>query len=325
LQIAQKANDAEMEARAYTELGTLMLVQGTFQGARDLLQKALPLHQQSGDVAWQGRTLLSLGNVFLMRGDIEKTRACFERALPRFQAVGEVVLEGACRGSLGTVEQVVGNQEAALKHFERAIGIHRDVGAPRFEGCILIGLGSLCHETGRLQQAKEHYRRGHRILRDVGDVRWEGITLGYTATLLHEEGQLQQAWGLFDKAVELLNSSDPRVVSVFLGGQAAVEAAMGRPDEARARLARAETMAKATSDPLLAPSLKMYAAFVSLADASAEEDEAARHAHLERARRQLRVAREQTQSNSAAALRSDLADLFRLGVRILGLSLSKKV
>ncbi len=314
--LARENGDRSLAGRGLTEMGTLRLILGQHIPAQDMLRRALTMHKDVGDVAWQGRTLLAAGNVCLMRGDTDRARACFEGALPRFRAVGEVVLEGACLGNLGTLEQASGRLQEAMNNLERAVALHREVGANRFEGYALVCLGSVSHELSDMDRASEFYSEGLQRLREVGDRRWEGVALGYLGVLLHETGRFESARKRLERALELLTATgDTRMATIANGALGAVMCAMGEPGKAEKLLERAEELARKSDDEMLTDVIDVYRAYIDIAESLDAPSRAG--AELLRDAARDRLVRAMVKAEPGDLMTSDLADLYRLSVRLL--------
>jgi len=317
LEIARTSKDKSIGGRGLTEMGTLRMVMGQHLPASDMLRRALGMHKAVGDVEWQAKTLLAMGNVCMMRGEIEKARACFEAAIPRFQAVGESVLEGACLGNLGTLEQAQGHLDQAREYLEQAVAKHQEVGATRFEGYALTCLGSVSHEQGALELASGFYRSGLKVLREAGDRRWEGVVLGYSGLLLHELGRFKYARKRLHRALELLrDTGDMRMAGFLHGALAAVASAMGDLKVAEYQLDRAKDMAKKTDSQLLDHAVDVYRGFVDIAESMEAPSRAGASLLRDTARDRLVRAMVRMDPDDDG-VQSDLADLYRLSVRLL--------
>jgi CHAT domain-containing protein/Flp pilus assembly protein TadD len=152
LELAQKANDRDNEARALNALSLLAKDAGQPGTALELLQKALALRPPGS----RGRavTLNTLGVVYRQLDRPEEARKAYAEALPIFRSLGDAREQASCLGNLGRLEATAGHDAAALDDFNGALGLYRTLADPPDLAWTLTGKAWVLRRRGNLEAAR---------------------------------------------------------------------------------------------------------------------------------------------------------------------------
>jgi uncharacterized protein HemY len=115
-------------------LGSLVLQQGGFERARELLEESLVMYQERGSQWGMAMTCLDLGSVVLSQGDYRRARQLYKVSLALFSEQGNKRCIAYALEGLGIVHETEGQnaetarQAAAL--WAAAAALRQEVGAP---------------------------------------------------------------------------------------------------------------------------------------------------------------------------------------------------
>ncbi len=148
ISIARGAGDAELTARATTNLGSIAHLRGKDTLALSLYRSAMIAWRGLGHAAGVAQVSHNLALVFREQGDLGAAAAAATRAVRAARESGDTALEGTVR--LGSVEQAlaegaIGRATVELDHARRCAEAARDglgqAEAARLEGAIALAEG----------------------------------------------------------------------------------------------------------------------------------------------------------------------------------------
>jgi tetratricopeptide (TPR) repeat protein len=293
---------------------------GEDEAARARLEHALEVAEDAGhEVCAEVHT--SLGVLHHGRRRLVEAQSAYERALALLGADAEPRARARLVANLAALDHDRRESEAARAGYERALALLEGAGDPRLSGITLTNLAVLEQEQGDLLAALNRYERARTLLERAGDARLLGITLGNIGALHHDRDDLEAARRTFEEAREALGPTGDRASMALTEARlAAVLADAGQVPEAQTRASSAMKAADAAGDALARASAELAMAFLEVARARDETNDArAAGARLARARRLAEAVR--TPAEPGAPSPVELSDDVRGAMRRLERSL----
>jgi serine/threonine protein kinase/tetratricopeptide (TPR) repeat protein len=202
VELAQRAESAELESEALRRLGAVQAHVGELESAREHLTRArdLAVHEPQRAVA-----LVQLGVVELLENKLEAALACVDTALRlqrrarRYQLPGITAAGHMLRGR---IYRIFGRPARALGSMERAVQLARQAGERRLEMEATARLGGLLLDLNRPEDAESRLREALLIAGEIEDLRGQTLASLWLGTLLWEQGDLTSA-SVLDRASRL--------------------------------------------------------------------------------------------------------------------------
>lgn len=148
-------------------LGSLVKRKGDWPQSRQLLEQALATYQSIDDQRGQGRVLAVLGSLSLMEGDVEGARDAHMRSIEFARSSGDDFTAVNGLLSTGNIERDTGSRDRAVAlyqgAFDAATKIHDLVGV----SVALNNLANLFIEAGDLDRARTLHLDGLRVRHEV--------------------------------------------------------------------------------------------------------------------------------------------------------------
>jgi len=156
---------------------------------------------------------------------------------------------------------------------DEGLSVARRAGIPILEGACLTARGCLLQDLGRLDEALAHHAEAASIFRARDSSLREASALHYLATTHLERGEPSDAVMVLEQARARLEPAGPPRYDVLTSSALAVAlAALGRREESRLELARAERALVAVPDePALATVVALHRATVDVSAGVAGE------------------------------------------------------
>jgi len=218
LALSEAAGDKVGEAINHAALAEIFVYQDNPQQAFKHLGLAEPLVNSLGDPKLQANLYRIRGAAFLSSGDYEQALAAYRLAMPLLRSQNDENGQAEIYASVGWVYQSLGEAPKALGCYESALIL--SVRSRNKEGQVKarLGMGLLYRSLGEANKALEQYRSALPIAQKPEQ---PGI-LSSIAELYQSRNELAMALINYEKALELIRSSDDRA------GEAAVLTGMGR-------------------------------------------------------------------------------------------------
>ncbi|MBM7056851.1 AfsR/SARP family transcriptional regulator [Streptomyces durocortorensis] len=202
LEAAVRTGDTLGEAAMLHTIGTLEIVQWSYDAAHERLSLALRLFEAQGQA--QGRALV-LRNLALCerhRGDMDRARQMARRSLEIFRTVGDHYAEAHVLGLLAQIELERGDPQASLVLSSEAVARSRGLGTARGEAQSTVRLAEALLHQGDGERAEEASRRALELVRDSGDRRGEAHALRTLGEALWRRGRTEEAEVVLRDALE---------------------------------------------------------------------------------------------------------------------------
>jgi CHAT domain-containing protein len=244
LGLRRSAGDRAAEAVTSDSLGLALHLQGRYDEAAGLFDRALALWRREDGLRVRAGFLLNRGHLHFDLGETERARERFGEALALYRQAGDRGGQGTALNGLGLVELAAGRAQAALVRLREA----RTLRQPGSRGLAvtLTTLGVAYRQLGRWEDARRAYAQALPIFVALGDVREQGRSLGNLGWLEAATGRpaaalarFEQALGRFQVPADAPNGPDRAWI---LGGEALVLRRRG--DLPAARAAMEESLAE---------------------------------------------------------------------------------
>lgn len=205
--VARPFPDHEIpHARALTELGILLHLQGEEERAKALVEEGIARLRAGGLRGDLFPALSYLGLILLRLSDFSRANALQLESLGVLERLGDEpwvkCAASTVLGHLGNIAVAEGAIERARAFFTAAIARQRALGYEPGESHIfashpLAGMGDVCRATGEQEDALAHYQAGLRAAWAFTDRRAKCYALGGVAGALAAAGQWRRAARLF--------------------------------------------------------------------------------------------------------------------------------
>ena len=242
-------------AEAQMELGHCYWRQGAFDEARVLLKKALSqLTNVSNDI--KAVTLLRLATVEEVSLRSSDALRLLTEAAPLFESSANHTIKGRFHCEFGTVLKNLGVVEHRSDYIDRALieytaaSYHfEEAGHRRYQGCVENNLGLLFSTILKFNESHEHLDRAQALFTSLKDIsRLAGVDETRARVFL-AEGRAGDAERLARAAAVVLErGGEQSLLAEALTTQGTALARLGRYEEARGALGRAEEVAAQAGD-----------------------------------------------------------------------------
>ncbi len=272
LVIYRRLGTRRLEAAALSNLGNVSIALGEYEEALAHYKRSLKIDQEIGARVGLGATLGNVGQVYAMMGDLDRARRYLGKALALDEASGDLQGLTDATIALGQVHLHLGDSDGAAEHLERGLELAQQTRS-RYQEIRALACLAFCKLAGTGEGALDLARSAVKLAREANVAGGEALALTAEATALARAGAAAEAVARSAAAVAILDAG--RTVDEaeeVLHVHARMARAAGRPEEARAALARAAAEVRAKAERLRDPEwraayLASHPAAAILADA----------------------------------------------------------
>ena len=217
LPLAQKTNDAGLEATILRRKGVAYWALGEPQKALDCFNRALPRFRQVGDGHSEARTLNNIGVIYDDLGEKEKARDYYNQALPLFEQAGDLDDLAKALTNIGATYADLGDKRKGLEFYSQAIPVLRQAGDRDGEANALNNMGSAYSDLGEDKKALDVIGQALVLYRQAGDRDDEANALANIAEIDFDLGEVHESFDVLNQALPLATAvGDPlRQASIF--------------------------------------------------------------------------------------------------------------
>lgn len=187
---AMKEREPRTAVRIVLALSDLLLFRGLFELRADLFDRGVEVAERAGDEPLIARALVAKARVTLELGRMQDAEKELRRALDLAEKAGDDVTRAEATRSLGWALTALGRTEEAEAALESARGMHRDQGSPRGLADAHVALGILRALGGRPAEGLQHLRDALAIHVEQGDVIRQEKVLGFGGLVGHDAKEL---------------------------------------------------------------------------------------------------------------------------------------
>jgi tetratricopeptide (TPR) repeat protein len=251
LQVAQQCLTEAVQFRVLKLLAETHYIEGDYTKAQAMYDKCLQLAASMEDSSVELDVLVGQANAQLRMHQIveaqEKLNSCRELA----HELGRTDLEAKSLCKLGRLYlkhgEDAGDQKKARELLTEALNLFLEVNDQSGQAEANGLLGDFYRYQGESDLALEHYGRAQEIEKRLGHRAKEAITIGQMAFLRRDQENHERALHLSDESLALnerLRNPVGTQIQLVLGAE--LRLALGKPEEARERIAKALEI---SSDP----------------------------------------------------------------------------
>jgi predicted ATPase/class 3 adenylate cyclase len=236
-------NDA-LRGPALAALGSLLLLRGELDEAKDCFEEAKLAATAAGDDLTMARALAGDGHVAFRHSELGEAQAHWEEALARAERSGDQRVAANVLRSLAIAAGTVGRQDRAGDFLDRAIALARASGDDQLLRLLLGSSAEMNIWLGRYPVAEAAYGDALSLATAIGDISARPLLLAELGWVALLRGDPLTARRLSIEAAELAEDlGTPRVLAHAhrLSGEALIR--LGDADGATADLDRALTVA----------------------------------------------------------------------------------
>ncbi|EYF05964.1 hypothetical protein [Chondromyces apiculatus] len=255
----------DIERQLLAVLSVVMISRGQFDEG---LQRLPPLVRDidpDADLLFR-----SIGIMHLARGSMEQALDSFSRGLALARAHSDENHEAALTALSAVTCHELGRLDEAREGLQRALALARKIGDTFVEGVARHWYGLLCLDEGDTVSARPCLEASRALLETMGDDWFHRSVVGYTGVLEAHAGGWQAARALLTSAVaRARREGDHYRFGVFLANLGAVLARLGESAAARDAFAEARAHAAHSDSPNLLPLADVLESFLDPSSAAA--------------------------------------------------------
>ena len=260
------ADDADLGAAIYAELGYLLGLEERFNAAAEANLRALAWLDKSraGDPDKRAWVLTNLAGNCYNLGQSREAAAYLEDALAAAVDSESLLRMANAHMGMGITARADGDLEIALRHCDQALELHRRIGQQKVANQIMNNIGDVHFAAGRLTEARQAQLQCLQQAQEFGDQVATAAAAGELARYAMEEGHSEEAVSLTRRAVAAaLEAGDYLKQAVYLALEGKAWEQLGRPGRADRRFRRAlRLLAERNAASKLAEVSAMYSAIL---------------------------------------------------------------
>lgn len=239
--VAQAANQPEIEARAWIRLGDLTATRSSGQGAQAAYEKAAERAHVAGYKQGEAEALSKLGSLQYNAGDIEQATVSYEQALALETGLENQEAMGAALSNLGSIYYLAGDYERAAYYQARAATVRLACGDARGAANSLLAAASARSALKPDGDTLKLYAQAGEIFARLKDARSQGVCAAGMSAVREALGDLRGALAARLDALRFFQQAGAHTqVRSSLQTIAALYDALGDPTQATAFRQQAE-------------------------------------------------------------------------------------
>jgi DNA-binding SARP family transcriptional activator/Tfp pilus assembly protein PilF len=193
----------------------------------------------------RGRALNIMGVANLHTGDLRAAARYLEDALPLYRDDGDAYATSQVLQSLEVVYTRLGRLNEAATCLQEVVALRRSLGSAGALALALNNLGYYYHQQSDYQQALATFQEGLSVVAKVPNRRAESYLLWSLGDLQRDQNAFNEARQLYNRALELLGSSEPSLKCSVLISFSTLQRWQGNLHEAALMAAEAAAVANA--------------------------------------------------------------------------------
>ena len=215
---------AELRSWAMTALGTLYLLQSSFDQAHELYSEALPLQRQAANPSREARILNNMGVLETMRGNYEQAVEWFEANVGLLRQHGNTAQVADALNNLGVAAHEQGDYDRAARYYTESFEIAQSAGDLNSVAISLVNLGEIDILRQQPETASSLLQEGRDMARKVGNLQVVSDAQVNLALLALERGDVEAAEQFIVDTLRIrLDQNELRGLAITLEALAAVQ------------------------------------------------------------------------------------------------------
>ena len=186
------ADDPELNAAIYIEIGTVLQAQEQFSAATEASLRGLQWLDRCkhAEPALRARVLTNLGRSSYSLGQLSSARQYFEQSLDAATDAESLLRIANAHMNLGIATRATGDLDRAIEHCNRALELYRRTGHDRTANRVLNNIGDVHFAAGRTREAIDMQFRCLQRARELRDDLEVGVSAGELARYALVQGDL---------------------------------------------------------------------------------------------------------------------------------------
>jgi diguanylate cyclase (GGDEF)-like protein len=214
-----------------------------YDGALELLGRALGLLDQAGEVRGRADVLNGVGHVYLRRGEHVHAARLLLDALEIQRSTGDLVGEGNSLSHLGHAAYLVGDYGSALEYHQASLSIREHTGDRSGVGYSLINIGIIHGQLGEADRVQEYMRRALELL-ERDDPQAAAVCLANIGNAYLDQGEHGPALEHLQRAADGMRAVAHADEASCLSDLGRIHQARGDDEAARALYLRSLELAR---------------------------------------------------------------------------------
>jgi tetratricopeptide (TPR) repeat protein len=246
--------NSQKDKRFYSEiafgLASLKLAQGNYDGAMELYNKSLKIHEELGDKSGISRTLHQLANIHYLQGNYDRAMELYNKSLKIHEELGDKSGISRTLHQLAMIEQDKGNYDGAMELYNKSLKIHEELGDKSGISAALHQLAMIEQHKGNYDGAMELYNKSLKIHEELGDKSGISRTLHQLANIHYLQGNYDRAMELYNKSLKIHEElGDKSGIAMGLGALGTLLEEKGQTEEAFKHFLKAAFLFHQLSSP----------------------------------------------------------------------------
>ena len=234
LSLSKEADRKDLEALAYSCVGSAKSKLGDLRGGLECHKKSLDANSTTGDQRQKWKCLHNLGTAFTDLGDNANATKYFKESLAVATEMGDKVAIAESHGGLGVVFYKTRQYSESISHNERHLALAKEAGKKRSQAKACGNLGNVFLSKGDYTKAFERYREQREIYKEIGDRSSEGNALGALGNVYHCRGRTRKAIESYEAQLSIANSlNDKAAQAIAIGRIGRAQHSLGENREAQ--------------------------------------------------------------------------------------------
>ena len=234
LSLSKEADRKDLEALAYSCVGSAYSKLGDLRGGLECHKKSLDANSTTGDQRQKWKCLHNLGTAFTDLGDNANATKYFKESLAVATEIGDKVAIAESHGGLGFVFYKTRQYPESIFHNERHLALAKEAHKKRSQAKACGNLGNVFLSTGDYTKAFARYREQCEIYKETGDRSSEGNALGALGDVYHCRGLTRKAIESYKAQLSIANSlNDKAAQAIAIGRIGRAQHSLGENREAQ--------------------------------------------------------------------------------------------
>jgi tetratricopeptide (TPR) repeat protein len=197
------AKDEKLRSTTLHQLAMIHQYRGEYDMAVKLYKESLEIKRKLGDQRSISVTLQNLGIIHEGKGEYDEARKLYEQSLEIKRKFGDNAGIASSLGGIATIQIIKGNYGEAEKLYEQILDIFRKLGDREGESITLHQLAMIHQYRGEYDMAVKLYKESLEIKRKLGEKRGISYSLHQLATIEQEKGNLEEAIRLHKEGLKI--------------------------------------------------------------------------------------------------------------------------
>ena len=256
--------EQETLARRLSEMGAVYIDRNMPGRAIVLLSEAVSVYKQLGSASLEALTRMDLAIALAHNGKVDEARKMHEGLVEDARSMRDRALESQALSNLSELLRWQGELDGAVHMATRALDLARRMHDALGMAISLNNLGLAYQDKGNVEQAQACFEQSLASALESGEESTQARVLRSLGNLAMESDRYKIALRHYDRAVEVLQASDPALLPLLLSDRLACLLALGEEDKASTAAPQAIDAAEKVSDYLTAGTVAGQVAVANL-------------------------------------------------------------